>query len=69
MPERTYYVPAAGLRVVDPANGEPLPPEGREVAGGNEIYWLRRMREGDVAEGKAASADVIGRFGSKGKKE
>jgi len=58
MPEKTYYVPAAGLRVVDPAKNEPLPPEGREVAG-NEIYWLRRVREGDVAEGKP----------SRGKKE
>ena len=51
MPERIHYIPAAGLRVVDPHDGQPLPPEGKAVAEGNEIYWLRRVREGDVVEG------------------
>ena len=53
MSHKVFLIPAAGLRVVDPANGEPLPPEGREVSG-NETHWLRRKREGDVTEGKPA---------------
>lgn len=53
MPEKTFYIPATGLRVVDPADGAPLPAEGKAVQG-NETYWLRRLREGDVTEGKSA---------------
>jgi hypothetical protein len=40
-------VPAAGLIVRDPVSHAPLPPEGREVADG-DLYWLRRIRDGDV---------------------
>lgn len=46
-----YLVPAAGLNVIDPANGQPLPPEGKEVA--DTTYWRRRLAEGDVTEGSA----------------
>ena len=66
MSAKPFYIPAAGMRVVDPANGEPLPPEGREVSG-NEIYWLRRVRDVDVTEGKPASQ--MPASSAKGKKE
>jgi hypothetical protein len=51
-----FYIPAPGLRVVDPAKpSEPLPPEGRSVnATDHESYWLRRLRDGDVTEAKPA---------------
>jgi len=44
-----YLVPAPGLNVIDPANGQPLPPEGKEVQ--DSTYWRRRLVEGDVTEG------------------
>jgi len=51
MKAENFFIPAAGARVVDPASGEPLPPEGKAVSG-NEVYWLRRLRDGDVIEAK-----------------
>ena len=50
--EKTYVVPAAGRTVIDPADGKALPPEGREVE--RTTYWIRRMNEGDVTEGRPA---------------
>ena len=47
-----HLVPAAGLNVRDPATGEPLPAEGRAVR--IDSYWLRRLRDGDVAAAKPA---------------
>lgn len=44
--ERIHVVPAKGLRVLDPVNRQPLPPEGKEVE--RSTYWLRRERDGDV---------------------
>lgn len=41
-------IPAAGLRVVDPADGQPLPPEGKYVEHGT--HWIRRVNEGDASE-------------------
>ena len=52
--ERTYVVPVKGLTVIDPTNGQPLPPEGKEVE--RTTYWVRRVNEGDVTEGKPAKA-------------
>ena len=51
--DKTYVTPAQGLNVIDPANGEPLPPEGKEVD--RTIYWVRRANEGDVTEGYPAT--------------
>ena len=45
--------PAHDRRVVDPATRKPLPADGAEVE--RSVYWLRRLREGDVTEVKAAS--------------
>jgi hypothetical protein len=49
--EKIYVIPAAGRNVIDPANGQALPPEGKEVEA--TTYWLRRKNEGDVTEGSA----------------
>lgn len=51
-PQKTFVKPAAGRRVLDPATRKPLPAEGAEVE--RTPYWLRRLREGDVTEGRAA---------------
>ncbi|WP_041388939.1 DUF2635 domain-containing protein [Polaromonas sp. JS666] len=51
MPEKIYLIPAPGLRVVNPATGQPLPPEGDTVEQGT--YWIRRLNDGDVSEGVA----------------
>jgi hypothetical protein len=62
-----FFIPAAGLRVVDPAKPlEPLPPEGRSVnVTDTEVYWLRRLREGDVTEGRGSSRDAPFKSGKK----
>ncbi len=53
MPETMYVVPTQGLSVPYPApSREVLPAEGAEVP--RDSYWLRRVSEGDVAEGKPA---------------
>ena len=57
MNEKVYVVPAAGLRVVDPATGQPLPAEGAEVERGT--YWIRRLNDGDVTEGTAPAATTV----------
>jgi Protein of unknown function (DUF2635) len=44
-------VPAEGLIVRDPESHAALPPEGREVPD-NDLYWLRRIRDGDVTMGE-----------------
>lgn len=52
MPKNTaYLIPAPGLRVVNPATKEPLPPEGDTVE--LDTYWIRRIGDKDVTEGKA----------------
>lgn len=49
-----YLKPNAGLNVPDPARGDLIPAEGREV----ELtqYWQRRLNDGDVSE---AAAPVV----------
>lgn len=47
-----HVIPAKGLQVRDPRTGEPLPPEGAQVP--RTRYWLRRLRDGDVTEGRPA---------------
>lgn len=44
-----FFIPAEGLRVVDPTTGAPLPVEGGEVRGNRE-YWIRRVNDGDVVQ-------------------
>ncbi|WP_200286534.1 DUF2635 domain-containing protein [Pantoea ananatis] len=43
--------PANGRSVPDPARGDILPKEGRNVE--ISTYWLRRIKDGDVTEVKA----------------
>lgn len=67
MPKETIFViPAAGLRVVNPATGQPLPPNGETVEQGS--YWIRRLGDGDVTEG-AASAPTAAATKAASKKE
>ena len=48
--ESFYLRPAAGLRVLDLETREPLPEEGAQKP--KTVYWLRRLRDGDVVEGQ-----------------
>lgn len=43
--------PLAGRSIPDPARGDLLPKEGRNVE--MSTYWLRRIKAGDVTEVKA----------------
>jgi len=55
MPKTTAYLtPAPGLRVVNPATKAPLPAEGETVE--LDTYWIRRIGDQDVTEGKAPAA-------------
>jgi hypothetical protein len=47
-----YVKPVSGRRVPDPEKGGYLPEEGREVE--PNVYWLRRVQDGDVTEAAAA---------------
>lgn len=46
MPAVITIKPAPGLRVLDPATMQPLPPEGVQVE--KNTHWIRRIKEGDV---------------------
>lgn len=50
-----FYLPAAGLHVIDPSDLKPLPPEGKQVKG-NQTYWLRREADASVTEGQPPKA-------------
>jgi hypothetical protein len=57
-----FVIPAAGMKVPDPAHPKRspayfLPAEGREVE--DSLYWTRRVRDGDVTVG-AAPAPAAG---------
>ncbi len=43
-----FVKPTPGRSVPDPARGDSLPPEGREVE--PTQYWQRRIVDGDVVE-------------------
>lgn len=43
-----YVTPTEGRQVPDPARGDTLPPEGREVE--PTQYWQRRVIDGDASE-------------------
>jgi len=49
-----YLIPKAGVTVRDPVSGKPLPEAGANKP--RSPYWLRRLRDGDVREGKAPQA-------------
>lgn len=51
-----HVTPAEGRVVPDPERGDHLPPEGRTVT--RSPYWVRRIKDQDVTEGKARPADV-----------
>lgn len=53
-PDTIYIVPAPGALVRDPVSKEQVPEAGRLVP--RNTYWLRRLRDGDVSEGKAPPA-------------
>jgi hypothetical protein len=48
MNEPIHLIPIAGLRVVNPATGQPLPPDGETVE--RDTYWIRRLGDGDVIQ-------------------
>lgn len=49
---RYYILPAAGRKVRDPDTEkfDPIPAAGKSVP--QTSYWRRRLRDGDVVEGK-----------------
>ena len=49
-----FVKPAAGMRVVNPATGLPLPVDGETVENGT--YWIRRLNDGDVTQEEAPAA-------------
>lgn len=51
-PEDAFKV----FKVFDPAQGNYLPPEGREVGGDNDLYWERLKNTGDVTVLNATDA-------------
>lgn len=46
-----FVVPQKGRSVPDPARGDLLPENGRNVP--KDGYWLRRLKDGDVKEVKS----------------
>lgn len=65
-----FVKPTAGRHVPDPARGDTLPPEGREVE--PTQYWHRRVNDGDVAESSPITppaAPAAASSKSKGKQE
>jgi len=59
---RLYVKPAEGSTVRDPGrDGAVLPPEGDFVP--REIFWLRRIAQGDVVEARPPKADKSGKAG------
>lgn len=66
-----FVKPTAGRHVPDPARGDTLPPEGREVE--PTQYWQRRLNDGDVIESSPTSpppaAPAAASSKSKGKQE
>lgn len=53
-----FVKPASGRQVPDPERGGILSPEGREVEA--NVFWLRRLSEGDVVEFEVKPAKTKG---------
>lgn len=51
-----HVKPVSGRDVPDPEKGGYLPAEGREVE--PSLFWLRRLRDGDVVEVKPGIAEL-----------
>lgn len=65
-PNPDALVEGVPVKVRDPARGDYLPAEGREVP--RDQYWLRRLRDGDVREGEPESAARSNSHGDKAEK-
>jgi hypothetical protein len=50
-----YIIPKSGLTVRDPKTKRALPAAGKEITT-NIMYWMRRVRDGDVKISKAPAA-------------
>jgi len=61
MTQITVY-PGDGRVVPDPAMGDTVPPEGRTVT--LDIYWQRRLSDGDVTKDKPTKAKAKAATGS-----
>lgn len=61
MTQITVY-PVEGRVAPDPAMGDTVPPEGRAVD--LDIYWQRRLNDGDVTKEKPAKAKARAATGS-----
>jgi len=46
--KKIFVKPREGLRVKNPVDWQPLPPEGKKVE--RNTYWIRRLKAGDVIE-------------------
>lgn len=49
-----FVYPKSGIRVRDPVRKDLLPEKGREVSD-QDIYWLRRIADGDVVTKQPAA--------------
>ena len=45
-------IPKEGLRLIDAETGQEVPPEGIDVRD-NDLYWVRRIRDGDCTKQEA----------------
>ncbi len=53
-----FIKPASGLKVRDPVKKDLLPETGRQVKDG-DLYWVRRLADGDVVEATPPSANGV----------
>ncbi|SSW66607.1 hypothetical protein AVE30378_02146 [Achromobacter veterisilvae] len=51
-----YIKPRAGLQVIDPVRKQFMPEEGMEVDD-FDLYWARRLRDGDVVRASTSASD------------
>lgn len=59
-----FVIPQPYLTIPDPANGDYLPVDGREVV--VDQYWMRRLDCGDVVEKQAKDEKLKAKGKSKG---
>lgn len=52
-----YVKPAPGLRVIDPVRKQFMPDDGQEISD-TDLYWARRLRDGDVVRIKALASPI-----------
>ncbi|MCY1195584.1 hypothetical protein D9M72_69110 [compost metagenome] len=51
-----YIKPRAGLQVIDPVRKQFMPEKGMEVDD-FDLYWARRLRDGDVVRASTSASD------------